>query len=880
VTPRLIASQLWVRKRRLAGMVAAIFLGVSFLAGTLALGDTLSVNFNRLFTTATAGTSAVVRNASTVASGVNATRPPIPASLVATVRAVPGVAAAQPLITGTATLLGSNGKAIGGLGPPRSGSNWISDPALTPYRLAAGHPPVGLNQVVIDRGAATTGRLRIGSVATVLTPAPVRVTIVGLATFGTADSFGGAPYVAFSLAGAQKYLSATQPGTAAGGTGGPAGGSGGPAGSSGGPGAAGGAAARVNTIQVSAAPGVSPETLVARLDRALPPGVQAITGGQLTQQNLASLGSEFLTALRIFLVTFAGIAMLVAAFSIASTFGIVIAQRTREAALLRALGATRRQIFGQVLGEALVIGAIGSALGLLGGVAIAGLLKGLFDSFGFALPAGGLVMSGTSITVAVLTGLAVTLAVSLVPAVRAARVSPLAALRESAAESARPSRARAIGGALLVAAGLLAVFAALRGTGNRVLTGTGLGALLLTLGVVVLGPVVARPVTGLLGRPLAAWRGVTGSMARRGAMRSPRRSAAAATALMIGVAVVSLFTVYAASLKSAEIGSVSDSVTADIAVSSGRLGADGLPPAIVKPLSRVPGVATVGGLAGGRAAVAGKEVDVTATGVATIGRVLSLHPVAGTIAGLGRDQIAVSQVQATTKHWAVGTRLPMVMPDGTRMTVTIGAIYASRGVVGDYLLPLPLWAAHAPQLTASVMFVKLAPGASPAAVQAAISRVTAGYGKPTVEDRAAYIAATARPLNTILSIVYVLLVLAIIIAMFGIANTASLSVHERTQELGLLRAVGQTRRQIRSMVRLESVIVSAFGTVGGLVLGVFAGWALAEAGARAQGLTSFTLPASQLIVIFVLGVLTGVVAAVRPARRAARLPLLAAISTQ
>ena len=349
----------WARRRRLAGVVISVALGVAFLSGALTFGSTLSANFTRLFATATSGTSAVVRSATAVGGGAGAARPPIPVSLLATVRSVPGVADAQPSINGSVALLGADGQTVGGLGPPRSGGNWISDPALTPYRLAAGHAPRGLHEVVINVGAARAGHLRIGSATTVLVPAPVRVRVAGLATFGRAAGFGGATYVAFSYPAAQRYLArgASRPGAS------PAGGAGG----------------RVSSIQVSAARGVSPPVLVARLDRVLPRGVEALSGAQLTAANLSDLNAEFLSALKVILVIFAGIALLVAAFSIASTFGILVAQRTAESALLRALGATRGQVLRGVLAEALAVGAAGSALGTAAGLGLAELLKGLFD---------------------------------------------------------------------------------------------------------------------------------------------------------------------------------------------------------------------------------------------------------------------------------------------------------------------------------------------------------------------------------------------------------------------------------------------------------------------------------------------------------------------
>jgi putative ABC transport system permease protein len=291
-------------------------------------------------------------------------------------------------------------------------------------------------------------------------------------------------------------------------------------------------------------------------------------------------------------------------------------------------------------------------------------------------------------------------------------------------------------------------------------------------------------------------------------------------------------------------------------------------------------VTTVSGLLKGQAVVGGRSGDVTAVIPATIGQVLDLHPVAGSIGRLAPDQIAVSQVEASDRGWHLGSRASLVLPDGTRAQVTVGAIYTSRNLAGDTLLPIKLWAPHALQLTASVLFVKLAPGTGEPAAQAAITRAVAGFGKPAVAGHAAFVAAAGKPVSTFLGLVYVLLALAIVIAVSGIANTLSLSVHERTREIGLLRAVGQTSAQARSMIRLESVLVSAFGALCGVALGAFLGWALAEAGAKAEGLAVVTLPAGQLALIVVLGCLAGIAAAIRPARRAARLPVLAAVAAE
>lgn len=346
----------------------------------------------------------------------------------------------------------------------------------------------------------------------------------------------------------------------------------------------------------------------------------------------------------------------------------------------------------------------------------------------------------------------------------------------------------------------------------------------------------AGVVLGRMPRPLAAARGVAGTLAGRSASGHPRRTAAAATALMIGVAVVTLFTVYAASLRAGAVSGVANSFTGDIAITPGGAGTGagagggGIPLALAGQVARVPRVAAVSGLATGQAQVGGQSVTVTAVPPATIGQVLDLHSTAGSAGALRSTQIAVSSVQAASRHWYLGSAVPLVLPDGTHRTVFVPDIYTSRNLVGDYVLPLGLWAPHVAQLTGSAIFVRLAPGASESAVQRAITRAAAGYGQPSVQGHAAFVASAGQGISTVLGIVYALLVLAIVIAVSGIANTLSLSVYERTREIGLLPAVGQTR--------------------------------------------------PQLIVIAVLGAVAGVVAAIRPARRAARLPVLRAIAAE
>jgi putative ABC transport system permease protein len=720
----------------------------------------------------------------------------------------------------------------------------------------SGRAPIADNEVVINRGAAKTGKLAVGQTTTVQTPQPVTVRIVGIATFGTADGFGPSTYTAFSLAGAERHISG-RPG-------------------------------QVTSISVKAAPGVSQDTVVTRIQAALPQGVQSITGVQLTQDNIDNVNSSFLDTLRIFLLVFAGIALLVATFSISNTFSILTAQRTREAALLRAIGASRRQILGSVVIEALAVGAVASALGVLGGLAIAGLLKGLFDGFGFTLPAGGLVVTVGSIITALVVGIVVTVAAGLSPAVRASRTPPLAAIRETMTQVAPTSRRRLVGLAL-TAAGTAVILVGLTGSGNGVLAPVGLGAVAVLVGMVVLGPVVARPASALIGWPAARLRGLPGVLAQGNAMRNPRRTSSAATALMVGVAVVTLFTVFAASLKTSMNDGVAGSFQGDLAITpsgfGGGGGGGGLSPQLAAASAQLPQVQVATGLGtgGGRgddARIAGHSQKVSVVDPSQIGTVLDLHTVGGSLAGLSANQLAVSQRQADDHHWRLGTALPVTFPDGTTTPLAVGAVYQSRNLAGDFVLPQAAWSPHALQTVDSAIFVKLRPGVSTAAGQTALRQVAASYGGPTVQDRQAFVTSAGGAINTVLGIVYVMLALAIVIALFGIANTLSLSIFERTRELGLLRALGETRQQLRATLRWESVIIALLGTVGGLGLGVFLGWALADAANIAQGIATFTAPPAQLVVILLVGGLAGILAALRPARRAARLPMLAAIATE
>jgi putative ABC transport system permease protein len=836
----------WARKRRLVGTFLAVFLGVSFLSGTLVLGQTLQRNFDGLFADANAGTDAVVRSATKINSDAGFERGPMSAATVERVRAVDGVASVAPYVEGYGQLLDKAGKAIGGNGPPRIAASWIADPDLNAYRLVEGRAPRGEDEVVINRGAAKSGKLSVGDTTTLQTPRPVRVRIVGIATFASADGFGESTYTAFALPAAQRLvLSRTD---------------------------------RISSIRVKAAFGTSQEQLVARLQRVLPRGMQALSGRQLTKENTDDISAEFLGQLRAFLLVFAGIALLVGAFSIYNTLSILAAQRTRESALLRALGASRRQVLEAQLTESLIIGLLASLAGLGGGIAIATLLKALFSAFGGALPDGGLVFTPGTAIVAIAVGVLVTMVAGVLPARRASRVPPIAALREAATEAPTVSRPRLLGGIGLTAAGILAVLLGAVGGGSAAVTGA--GAVLTLVGMIVSGPAAARQVSTLLGSPLPRLSGTPGRLARGNAERNPQRTAATAAALMVGVAVVSLSAVLAGSLKASIQDSVGRSFAGDLAVTSPGWGGGALDPGLVAQIGALPQIDGAVGLGKGAARVAGTSREMTVADPAALTRVVDLDVKAGAVSSLGDHALAVSQSVADDNHWRVGTRVPITFADGTSSAFAIAAIYDNGQIAGDVLISRRAWTPHAVQDLDSAIFLTVADGGSIQAAATEVRGVTRDAGDPDVQTRQQYVDASAGGVNALLGIVYVLLLLAIVMALMGIANTLSLSIHERTRELGLLRAVGATRRQLRSMIRGESMIIASYGTIGGVALGVFLGWGIVRASADGNSLGIFAVPVSQLAIVLIVGAGAGVLASLRPAGRAARLDVLQAIGVE
>ena len=681
----------------------------------------------------------------------------------------------------------------------------------------------------------------------VRTPDPIDVTVVGVATFAGTSSQGSATFAGFTTDFAEQVL-LPRPG-------------------------------QVSSIAVAAAAGVDEGELVDRLETALPDDVETITGTELIAELEEQIQGEDSETLRQALILFAFVALVVGAFSIHNTFSILMAQRTRESALLRALGASRAQVLRSLAGEALAVGLVGSAAGIAVGLLLAWGLLAFMKTLGQAAPAGPLVLDAATVAAALVVGVVVTLLASLTPAVRASRIAPLAALRDVAVDRSATSGRRAVVGALLTGAG---VVLAVAGGVAQALVLAGLGSFASLVGVVVLGPVAARPAALVLGAPQAAWGGVSGELARRNTLRDPRRTAATATSLMIGVAVVSLFTVIAASLTQWVANSIHEQFIGDVLISGEGQG--GLSTDLAAAVAALPEVAVASPHTFGPARVDGQDTLVSAIDPATIGSVIDLDVRQGSLSDLRLDEVIVSVGYADEHRLQLGDGVTVEFADGTTGRLTVGAIYANDDLTatGGIALHRDTYLAHTSRPVDTALFIELAEGVDLAAGEAAVQAVADRFGAPDAQTADEFADTIAGEISVLLNIVYVLLVIAIVIALLNITNTLSLSIHERTRELGLLRAVGQTRRQTRAMVRGEAVIVALFGTLGGVALGVFLAWALvsALAGAGELGPGSFTLPTMALAVTLALGALAGLAAAARPARRAANLDVLAAIATE
>lgn len=831
-------------KLRLLLSAVAVVLGVSFVSGSLVFTDTISKTFNDLFESVTADVT--VHPDTAFESGLTGTvtTAALPSDTVDTVAQVDGVkAAVGDVFVEGVQIIGEDGEVLGVGGAPGIGVNWTDEEDLTVLNLVDGAAPRAAGEIAIDSVSAESSGYQVGDQVRLLTPdKPVTAELVGVFRFGSSGGLAGATLTAFDTATAQSFL--PEPDT-------------------------------FTSVSVVGHEGVTDEVLADRVRAALPGGLTVNTKEEQTEEEAGAVegGLQFFS---IVLLVFAGVSLFVGSFMILNTFSMLVAQRTRELALLRALGASRRQVTRSVLGEALVVGLVGGLIGMGAGILIAMGLQAAFAAFGLEIETGGLVFRARTAVWSLVIGVGVTLVAAYLPARRASRIAPVAAMRDDTAMPHRSLRWRTVAGIVLAVLGVVSLVGSLSAGGQEAASLVGLGVFVSILSAIVLSPVLSRPVIGVLGAAYPRVFGTIGRLARDNAQRNPRRTAATSSALMVGLALVAAFGVLAASINSSIGGLIDRALGADYVVTAAQQLPFGA--GVADDIEALPEVASVTRQRFGAAQVDGSTVFIGAADPASFGDSIQVDYAAGDAAGLEHG-LLVDQPTAESKGWTVGDRVELTFLGGSVASLPVAGVYEPNGALGQYVVSLDTWVANGGDSRDSFLYVNLQDDVDAATAAPAIEKTLETYPNVDLLDQAGFKDQQRGQVDQLLFLIYALLALAILIAVLGIVNTLALAVIERTREIGLLRAVGMSRRQLRRMVRLESVIISLFGAALGLGLGVLFG-VLLQRSLAGQGITDLSIPFVSLVVFLVVAAVIGVLAAIWPARRAARLDVLRAVTTE
>lgn len=839
----LVLNSIRANKARFFLTGVAVILGVAFMTGTLVLTNTIKQSYDDVAANVYGTSDAVVRSARHVDGEQGSERGTVAASTVDRIRSVPGVQAAEAQQLGVAMILGHDGELLNA-NRERAipiAMAYQSTPGLSPLELVSGHAPRAPDEIVIDRASQRAGDFHVGETVHVVSQVGNRpYRLAGVATYGGHDNAAGAQIVAFAPETATTAI---------------------------------GTPGRVTAVEVVAESGVSQRELAASLRSTLgADDVEVLTGAAATKDAQETVGKS-LQFMNMFLMTFAVVALVVGSFVIYNTFSITVAQRTKETALLRAVGAKRKQVTRSVMIEALFTGVFASAVGVLAGLGLSEGLRHLLAAFGLELPGGGTVVEPASLVISAVVGIVVTLVAAYLPARKAAKVAPIEALRDAAIDRSAGSRRRAVIGTLLAAA---AGYLIATGLGAHEVPQVGMGALTAFVALVVLGPVLARPLARGLGVLLPRFRGMPGTLARENASRNPRRTASEASALMIGVALVAFMTVFAASAKASIATSVDRAMTADWIVET-QFGMGGMSPAVTQRIDALPETGAVTALRYLNTTVAGKVKEVSAVDPSTAEQTIDFQLREGSIRQLGRNDVAVQRDEAKARHLHVGDTVTMTFAETGPQPLRVAAIYATKDPMGPYTLGIAAVDANVAEHVDNHALVTTADGTTTDQARTAINRVLHDSPNASLLTRDEFKGDVANQIDKVLNLVYVLLGMALVIALFGIANTLALSVFERTREFGLLRAVGMGRNQVRATVRWESVLIALIGTVLGTGLGLGLGSALIKA--STGEMQQLAIPGGELAIIIGVAALAAVAAAAFPARRAARLDVLRAISS-
>jgi putative ABC transport system permease protein len=838
------------RKLRTVLTALAIVLGVATVSGTYVLTDSINKAFHSIFYETRQGSDVVVsgKSAFDISGDSGVTAPSFRESLLQRVRSLPDVAEAQGSVNGEAHLIGKDGKAIVYGGAPNLGFSIANGASrFNPLVLVSGGWPKS-DEVVIDKSTAGKEHFKLGQVIGVQAVGPVqRLRVSGFVKFGSVSTIGGATLSGFDLPTAQRLF---------------------------------GKEGKLDEIAVAADQGVSDQALIKEVRTVLPADAQARTAQAQSREDSKETDS-FISFLQKFLLGFGGVALFVGSFVIANSLSITIAQRTREFATLRTLGASRAQVLRSIILEAIVIGTTASVIGVFAGLALAKGLFSLFDAVGFTLPNNGLTLETRTVIVALLVGIVVTLLASLRPALRATRVPPIAAVREGATlPESRFARYRLPAAVLLTALGfgglLVGLFVPGLGTGQILLYMLG-GALLVFFGIALLSVRLVGPFAWTLGWPATRIGGAAGALARDNSRRNPQRTASTASALMIGLALVTLVSMLAAGIVSSFRGAVKDIwKNADYAITA-QNNFNPIPIASSEAIAKTPGVVAVANVRAGEALAFGHKIATTAVDPPA-GRMFNLdwkEGSASVLSTLGQDGAFVDKDYAKSHHLSLGSPVPLTFANGTKELFNVKGIFdppTGGSPFGRVTISAASWDRHVPDPENLYSFV-LMRGGQTEANKKALDNTLKQFPNAKAATRQKFIDNQISGLSSILNILYVLLALSVVVSLFGIVNTLVLTVFERTREIGMLRAIGMTRRQVRRMIRHESVITALIGAAIGIVLGIILAALLI---ARVDFIV-LSVPVVQLVVFAVAAIFVGIIAAIFPARRASRLNVLEAL---
>jgi putative ABC transport system permease protein len=837
-------KSLWARKVRALTTTFAVVIGVAFVSGSYVLTDTILAAFDEIFTESLSGTSVVI-TAENPVEQENGEVPTVEASLLPTIRQTPGVKLAAGAIFTPGGFFDAEGDKIGNKFAPKFISSTLPG-QLESLNYVDGHRPRGPTEASIDKAAADGADLELGEKIKLIGQGSAReFTLVGFSQLGSA-SFGGASIAQVTLPVAQRLTHKR---------------------------------GRFDQISVAAADGAKPELLKRRIEAEMPSGVRVETAKESADRSSEEIRDN-LSFLTTFLLVFGFIAVFVGSFLIFNTFSITVAQRVSEFGMLRTLGASRRQILSTVLVEAVAIGLIGSAIGILGGFLIAMLLNVLFEALQIDLPTTGLVMESRTVIVGLLVGVLVTFVSSLIPALRSTRVPPIAALHAFAPTASRRRRlVYAVLSILLGAAGLAMVLIGLFGDAEAGAAAglMGGGAVVIVLAVSLFSPRLVPVLAALAGWPLERFRRLAGRLAKENAQRNPSRTAITAAALMIGLALVTFVTVFAAGLKSSVAEIVDENFAGGLIIQNSD-GFSPIPNGTATAARKVPGVELVATIRSTEAALlpTGAKTKLTAPTPDT-GQTVKIEWKQGgpqTLENLKDTEAIVSDGFASDHQLEVGDRFRLLSQTGDRPAFRVAGEFDSKlGVLGSVIVTQAVLADDFAQTQDTIDFVRTEPGADADQVQALLTKgVEVAFPTAEVLNQQELKESREDQIQQLVNLVFVLLVLAIMISLFGIANTLALSIHERTRELGMLRAIGMSRRQVRTMIRYESVITALIGAILGMVLGIIFAALIAQP-LKDEGFT-LSYPIGSLILLLVFAAVIGVVAAIVPARRASRLNVL------